>query len=63
MNRSEFMDYVRENYSVAPEYMRVLDNILCYAEKLEEEEQYPFLCAMLDGTIGLSDREIVQINL
>lgn len=62
MNREEFMRYVEENFYDAGAY-RLIDNILCYAERLPEEEQYQFLTEMLDNTIGLSDREIRSIEL
>lgn len=31
---------------------------VCYADRMGGDEQYDFLTEMLDGTIGLSDREI-----
>lgn len=61
MNRSEALDYIRENFSISGEAGRLIANILQYAEAIEDEnERYLFLCEMLDGTIGLSDREIRQ---
>ena len=61
MNRSEALDYIRENFSISGEAGRLIANILQYAEAVEDEnERYLFLCEMLDGTIGLSDREIRQ---
>jgi len=33
-------------------------NVLEYADRMGGDEQYDFLTEMLDGTIGLSDREI-----
>lgn len=64
MTRSEFMKYVEENFYDAGAY-RLIDNILRYAENniCEGNEQYLFLCEMLDGTIGLSDAEIKSICL
>ena len=62
MNREEFMAYYEENFWDTGAY-RLIDNILQYAEGiLDENEQYRFLCDMLDGT-GLSDSEIKQICL
>lgn len=63
MNRQQFVDYVRENFSVSVEYLRLLDNVLEYAEGLEESKQFQFLCDTLDCTIGLSMNEIAAINL
>ena len=37
---------------------RILRNVLEYADRMGGDEQYDFLAEMLDGTIGLSDREI-----
>jgi hypothetical protein len=64
MNRAEFMQYVCENFYDAGAY-RLIDNILCYAENnfAGADEQYRFLCEMLDGTIGLTDAEIRSICL
>lgn len=37
---------------------RHIHNVLEYADRMTGDEQYEFLTEMLDGTIGLSDREI-----
>lgn len=64
MNREEFMDYLRENFELTGAEQRLIDNILRRGECItDENEQYLFLCDMLDGTIGLSDREIKMICL
>lgn len=65
MNREEFMDYIRDNYDVSAEALRIIDNILWYAATMlsSEEERFDFLNLMFDGTIGLSEREIRKINL
>lgn len=63
MNRDEFMNYIAENYDIAGEAFRLIGNILYYAERFESDEQYHFLCEMLDGTIGLSDAEIRKVSL
>lgn len=61
MNRNEALDYIQENFCISGEAGRLIANILQYAEAVEDEnERYLFLCEMLDGTIGLSDREIRQ---
>lgn len=64
MNRSDFMNYIAENYNIAGEAFRLIGNILIYAEQnFSGDEQYRFLCDMLDGTIGLSDAEIRKVSL
>ena len=64
MDREEFMEYLRENYEMTGAEQRMIDNILRRAECIaDENDQYLFLCDMLDGTIGLSDREIKMICL
>lgn len=63
MNRKQFVEYVKENYTVSVEYLRLLDNVLEYAERLEESKQFQFLCDTLDCTIGLSMNEIAAIYL
>lgn len=65
MNRREFIDYVRENFNVSVEFLRLLDNVIYYAalQGWDEDEQYSYLNFMLDCTIGLADREIKQISL
>ena len=65
MSREEFMDYIRDNYDVSAEILRLIDNILWYAATMlsSEEERFDFLNLVLDGTIGLSEQEIRKIDL
>ena len=65
MNREEFIEYTRENFYVGVEFLRLLDNVLRYAELqgLEEDDAYNYLCFMLEGIIGYTENEIKQINL
>ena len=65
MNRTEFVDYVRENFSVSVDFLRLLDNALHYAELQgwDEDEVYDYLDFMLDCNIGLTQQEIKQIVL
>ena len=65
MNREEFMEYIRENFNVNGTTQRLIDNILCFVENNypEENEQYRVLCALLDGTIGLTSNEIKKVYL
>lgn len=64
MNRQEFLDFVSRNFYIGGDAMRLIDNILVYAEKdVSPDDRKAFLTAMLDGTIGLTDEEIRQISL
>ena len=65
MNREEFLEYIRENFNISCEARRLINNILLFVENTysDEIEQYKALCDLLDGTIGLSDNEIMRICL
>lgn len=65
MNRKEFMEYIEENFNISGEAGRLIDNILYFVENNypEENEQYRVLCALLDGTIGLTSNEIKKVYL
>ena len=65
MNREGFMEYIEENFNISGEAKRLIDNILCFVESNypEENEQYRVLCALLDGTIGLTSNEIKKVYL
>ena len=63
MNKSEFIEYLSENFNISGEAYRLIGNILDYAERFYGDEQYHVLCDLLDGTIGLSDAEIRKISL
>lgn len=64
MNRDEFMLYIQDNFDISGESFRLIANILQFASTISNEaDRYHFLCDMLEGTIGLSDREIRQIDL
>ena len=45
-------------FSIAGAAARINRNVWEYADRMGGDEQYDFLTEMLDGTIGLSDREI-----
>jgi hypothetical protein len=53
-----------ENFNISGEAARLINNILNYAEDqgFTENELYLYLCAMLDGTIGLTDNEIKKAS-
>lgn len=65
MNKNEFLEYIEENFNISGESYRLISNILDFVEcnYPEENEQYNVLCALLDGTIGLTDNEIKQVLL
>ena len=51
-------EWLLEEFDIAGAAARILRNVLEYADRMGGDEQYDFLTEMLDGTIGLSDREI-----
>lgn len=65
MNRQQFLDYVRENFNVSVEFLRLLDNVLGYAvlQGWDEDDTYLYLSYMLDCNIGLNDNEIKAVVL
>lgn len=58
MEKEKFYDYIQTNFNIGGDASRLIRNILNYAEGMERGEKYNFLCAILDGTIGLTDDEI-----
>lgn len=55
----ESLFYILENFNVSGEASRLLDNILRYAEGIEDEHcRYQALKDLLDGAIELTDEEI-----
>lgn len=64
MNRTEFYEYITEEFNLSGEACRLVDNILQYVEMqgISEDEQYHMLSILLDG-IGLSDAEIRRVYL
>lgn len=63
MNRQQFVDYVHDNFNVSIEFLRLLDNVLHYAELQlwDEDKIYNYLDFMLNCNIGLTQQEIKQI--
>ena len=51
-------EWMLEQFNIGGAAARIVHNILHYADRLGGDEQYDFLTEMLDGTVGLSDREI-----
>jgi hypothetical protein len=64
MNREQFVDYVHKNFNVSIEFLRLLDNVLHYAELQgwDEDEIYSYLDFMLDCSVGLEEEEIRRIS-
>lgn len=63
VNKEEFMKWARATFDLPGSTQRMMENVLDYVETRPEEEHYAALTALLDGTIGLTDAEIRQINL
>lgn len=51
-------EWLLEEFNIGGVAARIVRNVLEYADRLDGDEQFDFLAEMLDGTIGLSDREI-----
>lgn len=49
MNSDQFAQWVYENYTIGdnPMARELLENVLEYAEGMEPEEQYNYLCRMI----------------
>lgn len=66
MNRVQFLNYVNEHFNVSVEFIRLLNNVLYYAEMQDwdEDEIYNYLDFMLlDCSVGLTAQEIKQVTL
>lgn len=64
MNKSEFMEFIQNEFNIDGSTQRLIFNILTYAETItDENEQYLFLENLLSGTIGLTNKEIKNITL
>lgn len=66
MNRVQFLNYVNEHFNVSVEFLRLLNNVLYYAEMQgwDEDEVYNYLDFMLlDCSVGFTSQEIKQIIL
>ena len=64
MNKEEFMEYIRENFTIDGVTDSLIDNILCFTENnYDEEEHHCVLKVLLEGTIGLTDDEIEMVCL
>ena len=65
MNKQQFFEYIQENFNIDGASQRLIWNILSYIEANypEENEQYNALVSLLDGTIGLEDRELKKVYM
>lgn len=65
MNKQQFFEYIQENFNIDGASQRLILNILSYIEANypEENEQYNALVSLLDGTIGLEDRELKKVYM
>lgn len=64
MNKQEFLTFVTQSFNISGAAVRLINNILDYAENnIAPENQRAFLQTMLDGTIGLTVEEINQLSL
>ena len=62
MNKYDFIDYVRANFTISVEAVYLIDNILNYVETIPAEARNNALHKLLDSTIGLSNDEINAIT-
>lgn len=65
MNKQQFFEYIHENFNIDGASQRLIWNILSYIEANypEKNEQYNALVSLLDGTIGLEDRELKKVYM
>ena len=64
MNREEFLEFVSKNFNIGGDAMRLIDNILLYAERIVDlDERRGFLNDTLMDAIGLTEEEIAKISL
>ena len=62
MSKAEFMNWLRENFSIGRDTRAIIENILDYVERLPVEQQDEALLDMLGSGIGLTDGEILRID-
>lgn len=61
----EFMDYLREEFTISVETLRLIQNVFTHARQLQAttKAQQDFLWAMLQGTIGLEEDIVRKVVL
>lgn len=60
-SKEDAYDYIIEHFDIGQPASRILNNILEYADKMANEEQYEFFREILDGTIGLTEDELKSL--
>ena len=60
-SKEDAYDYIIEHFDIGQPASRILNNILEYADKMANEEQYEFFSKILDGTIGLTEDELKSL--
>lgn len=65
MDRSEFLSYVKENFQISGEALRLIDNIISYiaTQNTDAGSKYLLAHTLLDDTIGLTDEELHLLRL
>lgn len=69
MSKDEFVAYVSENFTVSGEYLRLLGDVIYYAEcskalgLMNIEQARDYLLFVLSGNIGLTVEEIERLDV
>lgn len=65
MDKEAFIQYIQEEFSVDGSTLRLISNVLDFVSNntTDKSSQKEMLHELLDGTIGLSDEEINQIDM
>ena len=65
MDRSEFLAYLKDNFNISVEAIRLIDNIIRYISTQNTDAGGKYLLAhtLLDDTIGLTDKELHLLRL
>lgn len=65
MSKNEFIAYVKENFNISGEALRLIDNIISYITTQNTDAGGKYLLAhtLLDNTIGLTDEELHLLRL
>lgn len=61
----DFMDYLREEFTISVDTLRLIQNVFAHARQLQAttKAQQDFLWAMLQGTIGLEEETVRKVVL
>ena len=65
MDRSEFLAYLKDNFNISGEAIRLIDNIIRYisTQNTDAGGKYRMAHTLLDNTIGLTDDELHLLRL